>query len=79
VAIIEINCREVWRELSNYIDDQVDPQLRARMEAHFKDCEHCSAILDGTLNVIQLVGDGRVFDLPDGFSERLRKKLAAES
>jgi hypothetical protein len=71
----EINCREVWRELSNYIDETVDPELRRRMEEHFKGCEHCSAILDGTRNVIQLVGDGRVFDLPAGFSERLRQRL----
>jgi hypothetical protein len=78
VTTIEINCREVWRELSNYIDNVVDPELRQRMEAHFKDCEHCSAILDGTRNMIQLVGDGRVFDLPQGFSERLKKRLTRE-
>jgi hypothetical protein len=75
VPTIEINCREVWRELSNYIDGAVDPELRIRMEEHFKGCEHCSAILDGTRNVIQLVGDGRVFDVPNGFSERLKKKI----
>jgi hypothetical protein len=75
VPTIEINCREVWRELSNFIDGTVDPKLRRRMEDHFKDCEHCSAILDGTRNVIQLVGDGRAFDVPKGFSERLKKRI----
>lgn len=75
MATIEISCREVWRELSNYIDGALDPELRHRMQEHFKDCEHCSAILDGTQNVIQLVGDGRAFDLPKGFSERLKKKI----
>ena len=75
VATIEISCREVWRELSNYIDGALDPELRHRMQEHFKDCEHCSAILDGTQNVIQLVGDGRAFDRPKGFSERLKKKI----
>jgi hypothetical protein len=75
VPTVEINCREVWRELSNFIDGVVDPELRHRMEEHFKGCEHCSAILDGTRNVIQLVGDGRVFDVPNGFSERLKKKI----
>lgn len=75
---IEINCLDVWRELSNYIDDAIDPELRRRMEEHFKGCEHCSAILDGTRNVIKLVGDGRVFDLPPGFSERMKRRLAAD-
>lgn len=72
---VEISCKEVWRELSNYLDNAVDAELRLRMEEHFKDCEHCSAILDGTRNVIQLVGDGMIFDLPRGFSERLKTRL----
>jgi hypothetical protein len=48
------------------------------MEEHFKGCEHCSAILDGTKNVVRLVGDGRAFDLPTGFSERLKQRLQQE-
>ena len=42
---IEIDCEEVWRNISNYLDKEVDPQLRFNLEAHFKDCAHCSAIL----------------------------------
>ena len=73
--MIEISCLEVWKEISNYIDNDVEPELRARMEAHFKVCAHCTAVLDGTRNVVELVGDGRVFPLPEGFSKRLYKKL----
>jgi anti-sigma factor RsiW len=73
--VIEINCLDVWRALSEYIDDNVDPELRARMEAHFKICEHCTALLDGTRNVVRLVGDGQAFDVPSGFSARLKKRL----
>lgn len=75
---LEISCREVWRELSNYVDQTLDPALRARMEEHFRECAHCTAILDGTRNVIRLVGDGRIFDLPPGFSDRLKKRLQAQ-
>lgn len=78
MAVVEISCVEVWREISNYIEGDVDPELRRRMEEHFRGCEHCSAILDGARNVIRLVGDGKTFDLPQGFSERLRARLAAE-
>jgi hypothetical protein len=78
LAIIEISCHHVWREISNYLDDEIDPELRRRMEEHFKGCEHCSAILDGTKNVVRLVGDGRTFDLPVGFSERLKGRLEKE-
>ena len=66
---------EVWREISNYIDDDVSPELRSRMEAHFKVCAHCTAVLDGTRNVVRLVGDGVEYSLPDGFSKRLYEKI----
>jgi putative zinc finger protein len=79
VPTIEISCYHVWREISNFIDGEIDPELRRRMEEHFKGCEHCSAILDGTNNVLRLVGDGRAFDLPKGFSERLKKRLEKET
>jgi hypothetical protein len=74
VATIEISGVEIWRELSNYND--AEPALRQRMDEHFKTCKHCVAVLDGTRNVIRLVGDGRAFDMPAGFSERLKASLA---
>jgi anti-sigma factor RsiW len=72
---IEIDCEEVWRQISNYVDDEVDPGLRTIMASHFKDCAHCSAILDGTRNVVKLVGDGRAFEIPARTSQRFYKKL----
>jgi anti-sigma factor RsiW len=75
MAIIEISCVEVWREISNYLEGDVSPEFRERMEAHFKACAHCTAVLDGTRNVVGLVGDGRLFQIPDGFSKRLYERL----
>jgi hypothetical protein len=75
MKVIEISCLEVWREISNYIDNDVDAELRARMEAHFKVCAHCTAVLDGTRNVVKLVGDGIEYQVPEGFSRRLYNKI----
>jgi hypothetical protein len=75
MKVIEISCREVWREISNYLDGDVDAGLRSRMEAHFRVCAHCTAVLDGTRNVIKLVADGVEFELPEGFSQRLYSKI----
>lgn len=73
--VIEISCLEVWREISNFVDGEVDPALRARMEAHFQSCAHCKAVLDGTKNVVKLIADGVEYDLPEGFSKRLYDKI----
>ncbi len=75
MKVIEISCLEVWREISNYLDGDVDPEMLGRMEAHFKVCAHCTAILDGTKNVVKLVADGVEYQLPEGFSERLYAKI----
>ena len=48
MKVIEISCLEVWREISDYVDGDIDAELRARMEAHFKVCAHCKAVVDGT-------------------------------
>ena len=70
-----IDCRHVVFEISNFIEGEVSAELRARMEEHFKQCAHCLAIYDGTQNVIRLVGDGKSFDVPKGFSTRLYDRL----
>ncbi|MGO9127591.1 MAG: zf-HC2 domain-containing protein [Terriglobales bacterium] len=70
-----VHCEEVWREVSNFLDGEVDPQMRAAMEDHFRGCKHCTAILDGARNVIRLYGDERMLEVPLGYSQRLHRKL----
>src|ERR1700757_5249668 len=74
-----VNCEHVWQEVSNYLEGEVDPTLRAAMEVHFKECKHCTAVLDGTRNVVQLYGDDRLLEVPAGFSLRLQQRLAQHS
>ena len=73
-----VNCEHVWREISNYLEGDVDADLRAAMEEHLRGCKHCSAVLDGTRNVIELYGDERALEIPLGFSQRLHRRLAAQ-
>lgn len=74
-SAIPVDCMHVFQHISSYIDNEVPPDRRAKMEAHFRECKHCVAVLDGTRNIIQLVGDEKTFDVPSGFSERLYRKL----
>jgi anti-sigma factor RsiW len=71
-----IRCEDVWQELSNYIDNEVDAPQRASMEEHFAGCRHCSSLLDGTRNVVRLYGDERLFPLPSGYRRRAFKKVS---
>ena len=73
--LLKISCQEVWREVSNYLEDDLTPELRARIEEHLKGCAHCSAVVDGTGNLLELVACDRAFSLPVGFSKRLSRRI----
>jgi hypothetical protein len=74
-----LGCLEVRRELANYMEDDVTPELRQRMERHFLECPGCQAVYDGLRNVIRLIGGSEIIELPEGFSRRLYLRLAQSS
>ena len=53
----------------------MDSELRAILASHFKNCSHCSAVLDGTRNVVKLVGEGRAFEISASAGQDLYQKL----
>jgi anti-sigma factor RsiW len=73
-----LDCKHVWREISNYLENDLAPELRREIELHLETCKHCAALLDSTHNVLVLIADERTFQLPIGFHERLKKRLAKE-
>ncbi len=74
-----ISCEQVWHEVSNYIDGEVDANLRRAMDEHFHSCARCASVLAGMKNVVSLYGDERMMEAPAGFSRRLQQKLAASA
>jgi anti-sigma factor RsiW len=75
---MRIDCKHVWQYVSAYIDGEVNAELRAEIDRHLETCEICSAVLDSTRNVVVLMADDRVFELPAGFSQRLHERLERE-
>ncbi len=73
-----VNCEHVWREVSNYLDGEADAELRAAIEEHLRGCKHCTAVVDGMRNVVQLYGDERMMEVPLGFSRRLHQRLEGD-
>jgi hypothetical protein len=75
----ELNCEQVWSEVSNYVDGEVDAALRSSMDEHFRACKRCASVLAGTRNVVQLYGDERMLEVPAGFSRRLENRLTQDA
>jgi RNA polymerase sigma-70 factor (ECF subfamily) len=59
-----ISCRHVTRQLSGYIDGQLTPEVRAKIDEHLSLCDRCSIVLDTTRKLLYVAGDEKVFELP---------------
>jgi len=73
-----MTCQQLWREVSDYVDGTISSVTLEEMERHLAHCKYCSALVDGVRNVVVLVADGRVFELPIGFTQRLKSRLQKE-
>jgi anti-sigma factor RsiW len=66
-----VSCEHVLNNLSNFIDADIDPALRAEIETHLKTCRRCSVLHDSLRKVLIIASDERTFEIPSGYSERL--------
>jgi len=73
--IVEIDCYQVRRELVDYMEGDLTPELRIRIDHHLQNCSHCTAVYDGVRNVVRLLGNENAIELPQGFSQRLYRRL----
>ena len=73
--LVEIECREVWKELVNYMEGDLSPEMRDLIRRHLQACRHCTAIYDGSQNIVKLLADQAVIELPQRFSDRIYKRV----
>jgi hypothetical protein len=71
-----VTCEDVWREISDYLEDGVEPELKRALEKHLGTCPRCQSVRDGVRNVIGIYGDKAMFPLPDGLHPRLHGRIA---
>ena len=76
---MQISCREVRRELANYMEDDVSQELKVRIEQHFLTGEGCFATYDSLRRIIRLIDGAEIIELPEGFSARLFHRIATGS
>ncbi len=70
-----MGCDKIVRELSNYIEGQLEPALRAEIERHLRRCSRCAILIDSTRKLLYLVGDEKIFVPPFLGSQNLSRLL----
>jgi anti-sigma factor RsiW len=78
-----LTCKNAINQISDYLDAELDTNLKQTLEAHLAKCNHCHAVFDTTKKTIELYCDGRLFTLPEEVHARLhaalRRKLQGRS
>ena len=70
-----MNCKGVIRELSNYIDGDLDLAMKQELERHLGHCVDCTMIVDQTKKTVEIFCDSEPVALPSDVHTRLHKAL----
>jgi len=75
-------CKDFLHELSDYLDETLDAELRAKLEKHISECPNCWVIADTTRKTIRIYKGMDPQTVPPDVESRLmqalEKKLAAK-
>jgi len=69
------NCKDIFRQISSYLDGDLSEDLKQTIREHLKGCHHCQVVIDSTRKTIELYCDGKLFPLPADVRERLHQML----
>jgi len=72
-----VSCDKLLQELSNFIDNDIDPALRAEIERHLRSCRRCAVLADSVKKIVSIIADEKVFEISSGYSERLHQFIDA--
>lgn len=79
IAVVPLRCWDARARVSDYLDDELDPDERAVLEAHLARCPTCPPLYHGLVSARGALGALRDPDsvIPPGLVERVRGRLAA--
>ena len=70
-----MNCKGVIREISNYIDGELDAVVKHELEHHLTECHDCTVVVDQTKKSIEILCDSQPIPLPVELRSRLHAAL----
>ena len=71
-------CSEFLVHLDDLLDGTVDDALRAALEAHMGNCEHCTITVSTTRKTIEVYRSNVIYDLPTDLRDRLQAAILAK-
>jgi anti-sigma factor RsiW len=73
-----LNCTGAIREISSYIDGELEATVRIELEEHLQECEGCAIIVRQTQLTVQVFCNDKPIELPADVRSRLHAKLKSK-
>jgi anti-sigma factor RsiW len=78
-----LNCKGVIREISDYLDSELELSAKQELERHLEHCEECNMVVNQTRMTVEIFCDSQPVELPADVKSRLhdalRRKLQEKS
>jgi hypothetical protein len=70
-----MKCAELLATLNEYVEGTVDPAICEEFEKHIAGCNPCQVVVDNIRQTITLYKEGKPYQLPLQFRQRLHSAL----
>ena len=78
-----LTCKEFLSELSDFLDEETDLEIKSKLQRHVTECPNCWVIYDTTKKTIKVYKGMQACAIPEAVHERLLaaldRKAAAQS
>jgi len=70
-----LNCKSLIREISDYIDGDLEQSVKRELERHLEHCGECKMVVDQTRLTVEVFYDSKPVELPGDVKSRLHDAL----
>ena len=70
-----LTCKEFLAELSDYLDEKTELEIRTKLERHLAECPNCWVVCDTTRKTIQVYKGMSACAIPEDVHSRLMAAL----
>lgn len=73
-----MTCTEFLAQLDELLDEKVPGTMRADLEQHLRECEHCVITYSTTRKTIEIYQRHELYELPNALRDRLHAAIMAK-
>jgi anti-sigma factor RsiW len=70
-----LTCKQFLSDLSDYLDETLDPQTRAELQKHVNECPNCWVVCDTTQKTLKVFKGMEAMPVPRDIESRLMAAL----